>query len=348
MGRTGANSALEGEPAQQPHRERRTESNEAPGLGGKRAEPSGPPDASFDAPIESFSVGHGDRGPIIDVHLHGYPADLAFEMPLANPATGEACPVRNGEEHLRACLAEMRRCNIVKGIVSGGAGDRLDVAAHWAATAPELLLAGAGVRGSPDVPLPDLQDLRRRFEDRTLHVLGEVTAQYAGRTLSDAVYEPYLSLAEELGVPVVVHTGIGPAGTSYDPCCRGFRARLGNPMLLEEALNRHPRLRVSLMHAGWPYLHDTIAVMVVYRQVYADIGSINWYFPRAEFHAYLAALVRAGLGKRIMFGSDQMFWPEAIGMAVDATESAPSLSDSDRRDIFYNNAARFYRLDDEN
>jgi predicted TIM-barrel fold metal-dependent hydrolase len=55
----------------------------------------------------------------------------------------------------------------------------------------------------------------------------------------------------------------------------------------------------------------------------------------------------AGLGKRLMFGSDQMIWPEAIGMAVESIESADFLTDADKRDIFYNNAARFLRLSDE-
>jgi predicted TIM-barrel fold metal-dependent hydrolase len=344
--RIGASRALESEPTQPTRWELRAANDEHLGFGAKRAEPIGPPNAAYAEQTESIGNQREDRGPIIDVHLHGYPADLSFDAPLLNPATGEPSSVRDGEAHLRACLAEMRRLNIVRGIVSGGAGDRLAVAAHWVTTAPEVLIAGAGVRGSPDIPLPDLRELRRLFEDGTLGVLGEVTAQYAGLTLSDPVYDPYLALAEEMEIPVVVHTGIGPAGTSYDPCCQGFRARLGNPMLLEEALNLHPQLRVSLMHAGWPYLQDTIALMVVYPQVHADIGSLNWYFPRDEFHTYLWALKRAGLGKRIMFGSDQMYWPEAIGMAVEATESAPFLSDSDRRDIFYNNAARFYRLDD--
>ena len=50
------------------------------------------------------------------------------------------------------------------------------------------------------------------------------------------------------------------------------------------------------------------------------------------------------LGKRIMFGTDQMQWPDAIGMAIEVIESAKSLTTEQRRDIFYNNAARFLRL----
>jgi len=45
-----------------------------------------------------------------------------------------------------------------------------------------------------------------------------------------------------------------------------------------------------------------------------------------------------------MFGSDQMWWPETIGMAIKAIESAEFLTAEQKRDIFYNNAVRFLRL----
>ncbi|MBE7522130.1 MAG: amidohydrolase family protein [Burkholderiales bacterium] len=56
--------------------------------------------------------------------------------------------------------------------------------------------------------------------------------------------------------------------------------------------------------------------------------------------------MRAGFGKRLLFGSDQMYWPEAIGMAVEAIESAPFLTQDEKRDILYNNAVRFLRIKD--
>ncbi|OGD25906.1 MAG: hypothetical protein A2Y56_11765 [Candidatus Aminicenantes bacterium RBG_13_63_10] len=48
-----------------------------------------------------------------------------------------------------------------------------------------------------------------------------------------------------------------------------------------------------------------------------------------------------------MFGSDQMDWPDAIGLAVETIEKADFLSTAQKRDIFYNNAARFLRLTPE-
>ena len=67
--------------------------------------------------------------------------------------------------------------------------------------------------------------------------------------------------------------------------------------------------------------------------------------PREAFYDYLKAFITAGLGKRIMFGSDQMVWPEKIGAAIDAIEQAPFLTADQKRDIFYNNAVRFLGLD---
>ena len=87
-----------------------------------------------------------------------------------------------------------------------------------------------------------------------------------------------------------------------------------------------------------------IGLLYAHPQVYIDVGVIDWTQPRAEFHRYLRLLVDAGYGKRIMFGSDQMVWPEAIGMAVEAIASADFLSREQKADIFYNNAARFLRL----
>ena len=42
-----------------------------------------------------------------------------------------------------------------------------------------------------------------------------------------------------------------------------------------------------------------------------------------------------------------MFWPESIGLAIEGIESAEFLSTEQKRDLFYNNAARFLRLEQQ-
>jgi len=198
----------------------------------------------------------------------------------------------------------------------------------------------------PTSPLPNVSVLRDDFGARQLSVIGELGLQYDGVDPNDPHMEPYWALAEELDIPVGIHTGLSFPNTPYQ-CCPKFRTSLGNPALLEEVLIRHRKLRVYLMHAGWPYLQETKAIMHMYPQVYADLAAIDWIAPREEFHEYLRALVRAGFGKRLMFGSDQMVWPEVIGMAIEGIESANFLTEEQKRDIFYNNAVRFLRLDEK-
>jgi predicted TIM-barrel fold metal-dependent hydrolase len=45
-----------------------------------------------------------------------------------------------------------------------------------------------------------------------------------------------------------------------------------------------------------------------------------------------------------MFGSDQMAWPDAIGLAIEGVDSAPFLAPEQKRAIFYENAVAFFRL----
>ena len=125
-----------------------------------------------------------------------------------------------------------------------------------------------------------------------------------------------------------------------------FRLALGNPLLLEDLLVRHPKLRVFIAHGGEPWRRETIALMGMYQQVYMDVGTI-WLlgsFNRSAIDDWFREMFSHDLGKRIMFGTDQMAWPDAVGMAIEVIESVKFLTEEQRRDILYNNAARFLRL----
>ena len=47
----------------------------------------------------------------------------------------------------------------------------------------------------------------------------------------------------------------------------------------------------------------------------------------------------------VLFGSDQMVWPQAIERAIAGIESADFLTEEQKRMILHDNAARFLRLD---
>jgi uncharacterized protein len=285
------------------------------------------------------ALAQSGRLPKIDVHLHASPSDPG----ASNPVTGKRPSAANEDEQMQTIFTEMKHYNIVKAVVSG----RYPLVQRYKLGNPEGLLTGPMFPyPSPPAPPPDIKFLREEYKAGRLQVIGEIATEYSGWEPNDPRMEPYWALAEELDLPVGVHTGLGPPNSPYHGF-PDFRVRLGNPLLLEDVLVRHPKLRLYIMHAGWPYLEETIAIMSEYPRVYADVAMIDWLLPRKQFHEYLRGLMNAGLGKRIMFGSDaNSNWPEAIGMAVAGIESASFLSHAQRRDIFYNNAVHFLRLDE--
>ena len=286
----------------------------------------------FLSTVASLAQDAGRRLPIIDVHLHSYRlADLRENGP--NPISGVQ-PLQSVEEHIRKTLESMKRYNIVLGIVSGN----LESVEQFRKAAPERIWAGP----SYGIPGLDIESLRAHYKSGRLMVMGEVCAQYDGLSPSDLALDPYFALAESLDIPACIHLGMSFPGITQS--CPKFRVSIGNPLLLEELLNRHPKLRVWMAHMGFPFLAETIGILNVYPQVYVDTGAIDWVERREGFYSYIKELIKYGFEKRIMFGSDQMSWPDAIGMAVEAIEKADFLSEQQKRDILYDNAARFLRL----
>ena len=215
--------------------------------------------------------------------------------------------------------------------------------------APGRLLGGFVYGAGHDLPPP--ATLRTLFDTGRLAVLGEIDAAWRGEPLDSPSLEAYWSLCETRDIPAFIFTGLAPPGTPYQPCCPRYRTRLGRPEQIEEVLSRHQKLRVNLMQAGWPYREETVALMHMYPELYADLGNLagNPRIPREEFYDYLRALMRAGLGKRLMFGSGLSIdeWRAKIGGIVTAIEEAPFLTAAERADIFHHNAARFLRLTNE-
>ena len=304
--------------------------------------------------------------PIIDVHLHALPFAAQGPPPIAMctpfqgmlrwdqqapfadtfignfkkpPCDDPVWSPTSDEELLRRSLADMEAYNVY-GVLSGPA-DRLDA---WIAASPERFIRGHDFSITPDTPTPD--DLVALHEAGNLEVLAEITTQYQGIEPAGPELAPYWAMLEENDIPAGIHIGPGPPGVIYIGATE-YRARLHSALTLEEVLVRHPNLRVYIMHAGFPMLDDLLAVMFAHPQVYVEVGVIVWTQPKAAFYRYLQGIVDAGFGDRVMFGSDQMVWPETIGRSIQVIKDAPFLSEEQKRDILFNNAVRFLRLSDE-
>ena len=308
------------------------------------------------------------RPPIIDMHLHARrlgPVAGAGPLcapPLASPrwdnkraiadqltTAGPPCPdpitpVLSGEEVQRRTLALLERRNII----AMASGEPEDIA-RWSAAAPGRIIRGLDLRILPRPASARFQarspgEVRALWKAGSFDLLGEVMTQYEGVPPDDPRLEPYWALAEELSIPVGIHLGPGGGADAY----RGndvYRAAASSALTLEPVLIRHPRLRVYIMHAGYPLLDDLLALLGAHPQVYVDVAALVGTEPRPAFYRYLKAISDAGFADRVMFGTDQGVWPGLIERSIAAIEQAPFLTPAQKRDILYNNAARFLRLD---
>jgi len=302
-----------------------------------------------------------DVAPIIDVHMHAM-EDMPWNSPICpNQARFEASDPRNGPEapfgwskeecspklypapkgeYMKMVLAEMDRLN-VRGVVFGKPED----VKKWQAANPARVIPGTAfgrVAGSD--PVKELKMLEIAFGKNGFKVMGEIGLQYEGISPSDMRVDQYFALAEKLDIPVAIHMGTGGSGRA-NVAMPTFRGSAGNPLLLEELLARHPKLRVQVMHAGYPMIDNMLTLLQANSHVYVDIAGLIWSYPRKDVNRYIERLVDGGFGDRIMYGTDQLLWPGLMAYSIGLIQNADYLSPEQKRDILYNNAARFLRLD---
>lgn len=303
-------------------------------------------------------------GPVIDMHLHAKHADELGPPPLylcapfsvwpvkdaredpqiyfSRVQNHPACPspLRSGsddEDLMQRTLAILKSRNVTVAVTDGD----LELMEKWKQAGGGRILPA--IPFDPALGKPGVEELRQLVKDKRVMAFAEVSSQYEGIAVTDPRMEPYFALAEELDIPVGIHMGPGPPGAPY-VVAPNYRMRLSSLLTLEDVLVRHPKLRIWAMHAGWPLADDTIGALYAHPHLYVDIGIIDYAFPRKQFYDFLHRLIDAGFENRIMFGSDEMVWPDAVSIAIDTIQNDPALSPEQKRDILYNNAARFLRI----
>jgi len=275
--------------------------------------------------------------PIIDVHRHA------------------SWPGTSDPEQRAALLADMAAEGIVLSLLHiNEPGD----VPGWLEAAPGRFIGGPAMpcpqtreapfyRCFPETKgWPDLTWLEREMTAGKIGMLGEMLFVYAGVHPDDVRMAPYWALAAKHDVPVSVHInrGPGPASGLRGPA---FNADLGNPALLRPVLERHRGLRILLTHVGTgspdllPFNAEIDALLKDYSTVAFDMSILNSVAPPEAHEAELKRLIAAGLGDRIMFGSDT----RPAAPILRRLENIAWLTEKQRRAILYDNAARFLRLD---
>ncbi len=188
---------------------------------------------------------------VIDVHIHAPldPGNLTEEKMLKRQTQ---------------TISNMDSLNIVFGVLNG----LPEFFEPWNNAAPGRFMNfilfpcvdGKAPNGGRDCfgkgkSFPDIKWLRKQIESGKIQGLGEITAEYIGMSPNDPALEPYWALAEELDIPVCIHMGLGSPNAAYPSSpvpykSPNFKGSMGNPLLLEDVLLKHKKLRVWVMHAG--------------------------------------------------------------------------------------------------
>jgi predicted TIM-barrel fold metal-dependent hydrolase len=134
---------------------------------------------------------------------------------------------------------------------------------------------------------------------------------------------------EELGLPVMVHTG-----TSIFP---GARSKYGNPMELDDVAIDFPDLRLVMAHGGRPlYMEEGFFILRRHGNVSLDVSGI----PPAKLLEYFPRL--AEIADRVLWGTD---WPSPgvkdLRQNIDQFLALP-LSDAHRKAILETNALALF------
>ena len=153
----------------------------------------------------------------------------------------------------------------------------------------------------------------------------------------DPAFIPLFAKAEELGIPVIMHSGYAAAGANA-PGGGGFELAYSRPIPHVDSLAaRHPNLTIIMAHPAWPWIQEQVAVALHKSNVFIDLsGWTPRYIPKE-----LISEASGRLRKKILFGSDYPYispvtWLEQF--------QELDIRDGSRPLILHDNAARILNL----
>lgn len=150
--------------------------------------------------------------------------------------------------------------------------------------------------------------------------------------INDRAFYPCFEKAQELGVPVTVHTGSG--------IVMGCRVSQVKPILIDDVAFDFPGLKINCAHLGcWDFM-DMHSMLMRHKNVYSDLSA--WPLDAKFMKLVPWDLLEETVSAKLFLGSD---YPAAqtSGQAIAAVHSLP-VSDAFKEKILGQNAADFLGL----
>lgn len=180
---------------------------------------------------------------------------------------------------------------------TGDKPDPNDYVAETVATYPDVFLGFCTV--DPRKGTSALEELERSVTELDLRGL-KLHPIHQGFFPDDPRFSPLFSKAEQLEIPVIMHSGYAAAGAGTAGG-GGFQLAYSKPIPHVDSLAaRHPDLTIIMAHPAWPWIQEQIAVALHKPNVFIDLsGWAPQYIPEE--------LIREASGRlrrKVLFGSD--------------------------------------------
>jgi predicted TIM-barrel fold metal-dependent hydrolase len=146
---------------------------------------------------------------------------------------------------------------------------------------------------------------------------------------SDRTLYPLYARAEELQVPLMVHTG--------SSVFKGAKLKYGDPLYMDEVAVDFPGLQIILVHSGRGFWYERAFLLArLHENVYMEVAGL----PPQKLLDYFPELER--VADKVLFGSD---WPGIVDLKgnIDAIRRLP-LTGEAKDKILGGNAARLLSL----
>ncbi len=171
-------------------------------------------------------------------------------------------------------------------------------------------------------------ELRRKVEDEGFRGV-KLYPTYQHYYLNAPRIYPLYQAAQDLGIPVLIHTG--------SSVFKGSRLKYGDPLHLDDVAVDFPALNLVMAHSGRGFWYDrAFSLSRLHANVYMEISGL----PPAKLLRYFPELARNA--DKVIFGSD---WPGLPSIAgnIEAISHLP-ISGKGAEMILGGNAARLLRL----
>jgi hypothetical protein len=155
---------------------------------------------------------------------------------------------------------------------------------------PQKLIGFAGIDPTESNTVDEVKHVKTDLRLRGLTLSPANQDFHPSDTRAMRVY----AIAEELGMPILMH----PGGAFTEQS----KMEYGRPYLLDDVCRTFPRLRIIIAQLGQPWVDETICLLGKHANVFADVSGML----KRPWQAYnaLVSSYQYGVIDKLLFGSD--------------------------------------------